>query len=124
MLGAAQASGSSAGGGRRSLKAAGSSSAPGLLAEVFYGTGLPIPAGQQPTFTAVVPAVNFSDVQYGGGIMAVANRTTNFAVRITGAGRSTCAPVVLSTSANRDRFMTDTLLLLVRLLALLCHRPS
>jgi len=122
MLGGAQASSRStdAAAARRSLKAA-STSAPGLLAEVFYGVGQPIPAGRQPTFTTVVPAVNFSDVQYGGGIMAVANRTTNFAVRITGAGwrRCPCAYIALSTSAPCNRLMTATTALLVRL-----HLPS
>ena len=69
---------------------------------MFYGAALPIPDGQQPNFTTVVPSVNYTDVQHSGGIMAVAKKTTYFAMRITGAEALPGRLLELSRAGDRD----------------------
>jgi hypothetical protein len=78
---------------RRRLKVA--STAPGLLAEVFYNfSGLSLPAEAVPNLRTTVPSLNYTKVHnLPGGIMAVANRTTYFAMRITGQTLSQTLPI-------------------------------
>jgi len=55
---------------------------------------LPIPASARPSAVTVAPSVNYPQAG-SGGVMALANATTNFALRFTGDTASFCDHLVI-----------------------------
>jgi len=47
---------------------------------------LPIPTTRQPSAVRTAPNISYPDAGNGGGLMALANASTNFGLRFTGEG--------------------------------------